>query len=163
VFRLTFGVQGGLREEQSGFILKPLFVAIRQGRLALFSGHDAAWAGWPSVPLYPRQRLPLGLLPPVRPGVSADDAASGAHHTRAERWHWHVIGPRVRTQDRPMVALPARHVERPHAVGAHVAEGHRVAGWGSWSCMPARIPWPLSAKAAAIADMVWRRQLTQAV
>jgi hypothetical protein len=24
--------------------------------------------------------------------------------------------------DRPMVALPARHVERPHAVGADVAE-----------------------------------------
>jgi hypothetical protein len=27
--------------------------------------------------------------------------------------------------DRPVVALPATHVERPHAVGADVAEGHR--------------------------------------
>jgi hypothetical protein len=27
--------------------------------------------------------------------------------------------------------------------------------------MPGRIPWPLSAKAAVIADMVWRRQLTR--
>jgi hypothetical protein len=33
-----------------------------------------------------------------------------------------------------MVALPTRHIERPHAVGAHVAEGHRVAGWGAGSC-----------------------------
>jgi hypothetical protein len=52
----------------------------------------------------------------------------------AERWHWHVIGPRVCAHDGPVVALPARHVERPHSVGAHVAEGHWVAGWGSWSC-----------------------------
>jgi hypothetical protein len=29
-------------------------------------------------------------------------------------------------QDRPVVALPAWYIERPHAVGAHVAEGH----WG---------------------------------
>jgi hypothetical protein len=27
-----------------------------------------------------------------------------------------------------MVALLARHVQRPHAVGAHIAEGHRRAG-----------------------------------
>jgi hypothetical protein len=26
------------------------------------------------------------------------------------------------------------HVQRPHAAGAHVAEGHRVAGLRSWSC-----------------------------
>jgi hypothetical protein len=45
-----------------------------------------------------------------------------AHHARAERWHRHVIWPRVRAQDRPMVAQPAAHVERPHAVGAHVAD-----------------------------------------
>jgi hypothetical protein len=43
--------------------------------------------------------------------------------------HWHVIGPRVRDQDRPMVALPARHIERPHAVGAHVADVIGSIGW----------------------------------
>jgi hypothetical protein len=32
----------------------------------------------------------------------------------------------VRAQNRQVVALPARHVERPHAVLAHVAESHRV-------------------------------------
>jgi hypothetical protein len=48
------------------------------------------------------------------------------HHPRPERWHWHVIGPRVGAQDRPVVALPACHVERTHAVGAHVAERHRL-------------------------------------
>jgi len=31
-----------------------------------------------------------------------------------------------------VVALPAAHVERPHAVGAHVAEGHGRAGLRSW-------------------------------
>ena len=75
---------------------------------------------------------PRRSLLPVRPGVGTDDAAPGAHHARAERWHWHVIGPRVGAQDRPVVALPAAHVERPHAVGAHVAEGHRRASLGSW-------------------------------
>jgi hypothetical protein len=44
-----------------------------------------------------------------------------------------LIGPRVRAQDRSVVALPAAHVERPHAVGAHVAEGHRRSGLRSWS------------------------------
>ena len=34
-----------------------------------------------------------------------------------------------------MVALPAAHVERPHAVGTHVAEGDRLAGWGP-TCRP---------------------------
>ncbi len=29
-------------------------------------------------------------------------------------------------QDRPVGAQPARHVERAHAVGAHVAERHRL-------------------------------------
>jgi hypothetical protein len=33
-----------------------------------------------------------------------------------------------------VVAQPAAHVERPHAVGAHIAEGHRRPGLGSWSC-----------------------------
>jgi hypothetical protein len=70
---------------------------------------------------------PRRLLPPVRPGIGTDDSAAGAHHAWAERWHWHVIGPRVRAQDRPVVALPAAHVERPHAVGAHVAQRHRLA------------------------------------
>jgi hypothetical protein len=41
-----------------------------------------------------------------------------------------------------VVALPAAHVERPHAVGAHVAEGHRVAGRDRGRVlMPVRIPW----------------------
>jgi hypothetical protein len=47
---------------------------------------------------------------------------------RSERPHRHVIWPRIGAQDRPVVALPAAHVERPHAVGAHVAEGHRRPG-----------------------------------
>jgi hypothetical protein len=29
-----------------------------------------------------------------------------------------------KTSDIELMALPAAHVERPHAVGAHVAEGH---------------------------------------
>jgi hypothetical protein len=42
--------------------------------------------------------LSLGLLLPVRTRVGIDDAAPGGHHARPERWHWHVIGPRVRIQ-----------------------------------------------------------------
>jgi hypothetical protein len=41
---------------------------------------------------------------------------------------------------RPMVPPPAWHIERPHAVGAHVAEGHWQRGLGScWVFMPGRI------------------------
>jgi hypothetical protein len=69
---------------------------------------------------------PVSTSPPVQPCVCADDSAA-----RPECRYRHIIGPRIGTQDRPVVALPARHVERPHAVGAHVAEGHWVAGWGS--------------------------------
>jgi hypothetical protein len=32
--------------------------------------------------------------------------------------------PRVGAQDRPVVAQRTAHVERPHTVGAHVAERH---------------------------------------
>jgi hypothetical protein len=60
-------------------------------------------------------------------------SASSADHARAERWHWHVIWPGVRAHDRPVVALPAAHVEPPHAVGAHVADGHWRPGLRSWS------------------------------
>jgi hypothetical protein len=45
-----------------------------------------------------------------------------------------VIGPRVRAQHRPVVAQPTAHVERPHAIGAHVAEGHWRPGLRSWLC-----------------------------
>jgi hypothetical protein len=77
---------------------------------------------------------PRRSLPRVRPGVGTDDAAPGADHARAECWHWHVIGPRVGAQDRAVVAQPTAHIERPHAVGAHVAECHRRPGIGSGSC-----------------------------
>jgi hypothetical protein len=50
------------------------------------------------------------------------------------RYRHVVIWPRVRAQDRPVVALPAAHVERPHAVAAHVAQCHRRPGLRSWSC-----------------------------
>jgi hypothetical protein len=40
-----------------------------------------------SSPLHPGQALALWLFPPVRPRVGTDDAAPGAHHARAERWH----------------------------------------------------------------------------
>jgi hypothetical protein len=60
--------------------------------------------------------------------VGPNDAAAGAHHARTERWHWNFIRPRVGAQHRLVVANPTRHRERPHAVLAHVAEGHWVAG-----------------------------------
>jgi hypothetical protein len=58
------------------------------------------------------------------------------------------------------MALPTRHRERPHAVGARVLQ--RVMGGPAWDrgrvLMPGRIPRPLSAKAAAVADMVCGHQ-----
>jgi hypothetical protein len=81
-----------------------------------------------SPPLNPGQTLALWLFQPVRPRIRTNDTAW------AECGHWDVIGPRVGVQDRPVVAQPAAHVERPHAVGAHVVEGHRRSGLGSWSC-----------------------------
>jgi hypothetical protein len=59
------------------------------------------------------------LLQPIRSGIGTDDAAPGADHARAERWHWHVIWPAVGAQDRTVVAQRARHVDRLHAIGAH--------------------------------------------
>ena len=70
------------------------------------------------------QALARRLLLPVRPRVGADDPATRADHPRPEHLHWHIIRPRRLTDDRPVVAVPARHVERPHAVRAHVAERH---------------------------------------
>jgi hypothetical protein len=48
----------------------------------------------------------------------------------------------------------ALDIEQPHAVGTHVAEGH-------WRAR--QPPWPLSAKAAAVADMLSCLLMTQAV
>jgi ATP-dependent Clp protease adaptor protein ClpS len=55
-----------------------------------------------------------------RVAVPAILRASAQVHTiaRSERPHRHVIWPRIGAQDRPVVALPAAHVERPHAVRA---------------------------------------------
>jgi hypothetical protein len=61
------------------------------------------------------------------------DQKDAASSKRPKRRHRHVIGPRVRAQDRPVVALPAAHFERPHAVGTHVAEGHGRSDLRSWS------------------------------
>jgi hypothetical protein len=44
---------------------------------------------------------------------------------RAKRRHRDVIGPAIGTHDRLVMAEPARHVVRPHAELAHVAERHR--------------------------------------
>jgi hypothetical protein len=80
---------------------------IRSVSRPAFSAPDIARPSGPgsirAPPLHPCQRLPHRLLPPVRPGIGTDDAAVGAHHARAERWHWHVVGPAVRAQDRPVV------------------------------------------------------------
>jgi hypothetical protein len=83
----------------------------------------APFAAAASPPLNAGQGLSRRLLLPVRPPVGADDPAARAHHARPERRYRHMIAPRVRAQDRPVVAQRARHVERPHALGAHVAEG----------------------------------------
>jgi hypothetical protein len=86
------------------------------------------------------EKLPSSLEnAPAKPaaGVLGRSGAGGnlrrASISGALAPHRDVIGPRLRAQHGPMMALPARHRERPHAVGAHVAEGHRVAGWRSRS------------------------------
>jgi hypothetical protein len=56
---------------------------------------DLAAAGHPGFVPFPR------ILPLALPGCT---------HVWPECWHWHVIGPRVSAQDRPVVALPATHV-----------------------------------------------------
>jgi hypothetical protein len=62
--------------------------------------------------------------------LATDGPALGADHPRPEQGYDQVVSPAVDVDHHPA----ARHVERPHAVRAHVAEGHWVAGWGSWSC-----------------------------
>jgi hypothetical protein len=69
-----------------------------------------------------RRRSPAAVAPMIATTVPTFSAVVTSRK--------HVIWPRVRAQDRPVVAQPAAHVERPHAVGAHVAEGHRRACLG---------------------------------
>ena len=61
-------------------------------------------------PLHPCQVLPW--LPPIRPRIRADDPTSSTYHPRPERRHRQIVGPRLSAQDRPVPAVPARHVER---------------------------------------------------
>jgi hypothetical protein len=114
----TVARRGGAWEIQTLSLVPGTVICRRQARAAVRC----------SPPLETRQALPRRLLLPVRPGVGADDSASRAHHPRPECRHRHVIRPRIGAHDRPVVALPARHVERPHAVLAHVAECHRFDG-----------------------------------
>jgi hypothetical protein len=74
------------------------------------------------------------------PRTSAAHAAPLRLNRIAALWTQHCL----------MMALPARHRERPHAVGANVAERHRRPGLRSWSClMPGRIPRRLGARGRA--------------
>jgi hypothetical protein len=59
--------------------------------------------------------------------------AARADHARPERRHRRIVGPMVGAQHCRVMALPARHEQRPPAVLAHVAERHRLAGGGSGS------------------------------
>jgi hypothetical protein len=95
----------------------------------------------PRLRSLPRSRRPDHHRDGAMPLSAHRHAAAGAHHARPKGWHRHVIGPRVRAQDRPVVAQPARHRERPHAVGAHVAEVIGSPGADrDRLVMPARIP-----------------------
>ena len=66
------------------------------------------------------------MLLPVRPGIGADDAAAGADHARAERWHRRVVRKRAHIDDRIVMAAKsaAPDPERAHVCSTHVAEGH---------------------------------------
>jgi hypothetical protein len=91
-----------------------------------FAAPDAARRLCPgstrSTPLHHRQRLPRRLLPPVRPGVRADDAAAGAHHARPERRHRHVVGPTIDAKHPLTGSIPVAadiiHLLRAGAAGA---------------------------------------------
>jgi hypothetical protein len=108
------------------------------------SNADAARRSGPgsirSPSLHPRQRLPRRLLPPVRPGVRAT-MPHRVHTMRRPNVGTAMVGPTIGAQHRLMMALPAGHRDRPHAVGAHVAECHWRPGLRSWSVAHAgRIP-----------------------
>ena len=81
-------------------------------------------------------------LPPVRPGVGADNPASGAYHALAEGGDEHGVRPLVRRQDRFMVTQLARNSERAQASSRNVAEGHRRAWRGRHriNLCPRRVP-----------------------
>jgi hypothetical protein len=122
--RLTSRSQTGIRNSFATACLQP---GVRNNsRRCHAARRSSPWRGASAA-------QPRRLLAPVRPGVGTDHAAAGADHARAERWHWHVVRPAVGTQHRLMMALPTRHRERPHAVGAHVAEGHRRSDLRSWA------------------------------
>jgi hypothetical protein len=55
-----------------------------------------------SVPTLSRR-----LLPPVRPGISPDDAAPRAHHARPNVGTGNVVGPTIGAQHRLMMAVPS--------------------------------------------------------
>jgi hypothetical protein len=76
-------------------------------------------------------------------------AAAGAHHARAERWHWHVIGPRigadqatarrlVRSCRGSVVGVDRGRVLMPAAYRVGGAVGNLVPGRSA--------PWPVAAR-----------------
>jgi hypothetical protein len=52
---------------------------------------------------------------------------TGAHHARSERQHRHVVRPMIGAQHHHMMALPARHRERPHTPLARCCRGSLAA------------------------------------
>jgi hypothetical protein len=69
----------------------------------------------------------LGLpLFPVRPDVSADHAALGANHPRAELAHVEVSGLLVDVDDDLVPAAVAHESKRPRTVLTHVRQVHRL-------------------------------------
>ena len=79
------------------------------------------------LPLLPGQALGRWAFLPIRPHICADDPATGADHPRAEGWNRRCIVKPIDVHDGAMVADFACDRQRPHAVMAHVGEGHRRA------------------------------------
>jgi hypothetical protein len=72
--------------------------------------------------------------------VRANDPAARANHARPETGHRRVMRPTLGAPDGPVVALSARHRERPHAIVARVAERHRLDRFvGARACHRRRI------------------------
>jgi hypothetical protein len=77
-----------------------------------------------SFAIAPRSGTPAPAAPSSSGGRQRP--AADAHHAGTERRHSDVIRPAIGAEHRLVVAVPARHVERPDAELAHVAERHRL-------------------------------------
>ena len=115
------------RSPRTGAACQPAVLSPRMAGFSFFDPLRAPSSGTlASCAARPRDRLLLVPLVPIWPSVRSKLAAPLAAHSRAKRRHRNIVTQSVHVDDCLVAAIHIRAInkQRPHAIGAHVAEGH---------------------------------------